>query len=278
MPVIYIDVLFLVNVFVNTFLILGVAVFMHLPLKPLRVGLGAAFGAVYSCTSFLDTYGLGESFVLRILCALFIMLLSFGLCSVVAAIKRTLCFTAITVITGMTLLALLYFTDMGIKLGGIIRNGIFYFDIPTLWLILCVTGSFCLIVIGKKLSDKAPERSFCMIKLSRLGKTVEITALVDTGNLLTDPLTGKKVIIAEADILSPLFNFDIANLCSGENLPDGFRLIPYSSIGTENGLLAAFVPDSTYVNHDLKKDFVTAVFDGRLSPVGDYHALIGPNL
>ncbi len=278
MPVVYMDVLFLVNLFVNTFLILGVAVIMRLKVNPILIGLGAGFGALYGCIVFLDTFGIGENFFVRMLCALGIVLISFGRCNIFSAVKRTLCFASITVVSGIGLLAFLYFTDMGIKLGGVIKNGVFYFDIPTLWLALCTAGEFCLIIVAKRISKNSIEPRLCLIKVSKLGKTVEFTALVDTGNMLRDPLTGKKVIIAEAEFLSPLFSFDLSEIDGAENLPEGFRLIPFSSIGTESGLLAAFVPDSIYVDRSLKKDFVTAVFCGRLSPRGDYHALIGPNL
>ena len=155
MPVVYMDVLFFVNLFVNTFLILGVGVIMRLKVNPLRVGLGASFGALYGCIAFLDTFGMGENFLVRMLCALGIVLISYGRCNIFSIVKRTLCFASITVITGISLLAFLYFTDMGIKLGGVIKNGIFYFDIPTLWLVLCVTGEFCLIILAKRISKNS---------------------------------------------------------------------------------------------------------------------------
>ena len=126
-----------------------VAVFLRLKAKPLPTILGAGLGALYGCIAFLDTFGLGESFLLRMVCALLIVLIVFGKCPIFAAFKRTLCFLGATVITGISLLALLYFTDMGIKLGGVIKNGIFYFDIPTIWLALCVTALFCLLIIFK---------------------------------------------------------------------------------------------------------------------------------
>ena len=71
---------------------------------------------------------------------------------------------------------------------------------------------------------------------------------------------------------------DFYNICKDDyqNLPLGFRLIPFSSIGEQNGLLPAFLPDEILVNGEKKCDLVVAVFKGSLSRAGDYNALISP--
>ena len=61
-------------------------------------------------------------------------------------------------------------------------------------------------------------------------------------------------------------------------MPEGFRLIPYNSIGKKDGLLVAFVPDLVEIDSKKANNIITAVFDGVLSSSGDYNALIGPNM
>ncbi len=279
MGTIYIDVLFFVNLIINTSLILCLGYILKLPLKTVRIILASAVGAIYSCLVFVGDFSALSSLVMRFLFACLIVVTAFGANGVFSVIKRSLIFILLTVAMGTLMLAFLYFSNMGIRLGGVIKNGVFYFDIPTHYIIFFSVGAYFLIVAFQKLIKRSTKRSFARIKLYRLGKAVELTALIDTGNMLTDPLTGRKVIIAEAKTLSPLFSFDIENMLSDEeNLPLGFRLIPYSSIGKKNGLLAAFVPDLVEIDAKKADNVITAVFDGVLSGRGDYNALIGPNL
>ena len=53
LPVVYIDVLLGVNLFVNYFLLLAVGRFLHLAVRRLRLLAGAAVGAVFSLSILL---------------------------------------------------------------------------------------------------------------------------------------------------------------------------------------------------------------------------------
>ena len=275
---IYIDVLFFVNLVINIFLIACCATVLKLSAKPLRMLTSAALGALYSCLSFVGDFGILSSVAMRICFALLITLTAFGLCSIGQLFKRCAVFFLLTVSFGIIALGVLYFSDIGLKLGGVIKNGVFYFNIPMWYIILCCMISYLVITLWEKLFKKRTSRSFAKVTLEHLGKKVELKALVDTGNMLRDPFSGKKVLIAEAKVISTLFDFDTDTILSGncENLPEGFRLIPFSSLGAPNGLLAAFVPDVISVESVTKSDIITAVFSGNLSQSGDYNALIGP--
>ncbi len=275
---IYIDILFLVNLAINTGIIMCTGYIMKLPRHALRILAAAAEGAAYSCLMFVCNLSAITSMAIRLCFAALMIVTAYGICSVRAILKRTAVFVLLTVAQGVAMLALLYFTKAGIRLGGVIKNGVFYFNIPAGYMVICSLGAYILIYLAEKLFKKTTARSFAKIKLRHLGKTVELKALIDTGNMLRDPLSGKKVLIAEAQKLTPLFEFDLKGISPVEpdGLPKGFRLIPFSSIGKESGLLAAFVPDVIEVENSEQKDIITAVFDGTLSHSGDYDALIGP--
>jgi len=277
---VYIDVLFFVNLAINISLIMCSGYILKLRVKGLRLFASAAAGAFYSCFIFIGNIDALYSLAMRIVVAAFMMLLAFGLCSVTALIKRIIVFLGSTLSLAVLMLCVLYFSDVGIRLGGVIKNGVFYFNIPTHYMLLCSISAYGIIYGLERFFKMTSARSFARVTLNHLGKTVELKALIDTGNMLRDPLSGRKVLIAQADKLSPLFDFDVENMFSDqkipENLPRGFRLIPYSSIGNQNGLMAAFVPDTVKVESIEKDDIITAVFCGCLSKSGDYNALISP--
>lgn len=112
------------------------------------------------------------------------------------------------------------------------------------------------------------------------GRTAVLRALVDSGNLLTDPLDGRSVVLADPAKLLPCLSPMLAHaLEHPESAPPEYarriRLIPAHS-ATGEGLLAAFAPDRLVIV--TKKDRVMANDLVALSPLGGtaggYDALI----
>ncbi|HKM42845.1 MAG TPA: sigma-E processing peptidase SpoIIGA [Limnochordia bacterium] len=128
------------------------------------------------------------------------------------------------------------------------------------------------------------------------GVQVQMTALVDTGNHLKDPLNRQSVIIVDKDALTNLLPASLTTIVSdlGEGIPEAIdhleeiaewqtrvRLIPFSSIGKSNGLLIGFRPDEVTIGgHTLPKYLqpTVAVHPYRLDPEGEYMALVPPIL
>lgn len=116
-----------------------------------------------------------------------------------------------------------------------------------------------------------------------------VNALVDTGNTLTDPVTGRPVMVAEGNRLSPLLPGEqildekalrdpvgtLERLAKGER-GRRFRLLPYQAVGVECGMLLALRLDDARVGAEDYGGILVAlspnpVSDGRAA----YSALIG---
>lgn len=129
------------------------------------------------------------------------------------------------------------------------------------------------------------------------GQGRRLTALIDTGNRLRDPLTGLPVVIVEHAALQPLLPpylhaavaameegdlSGVTRLLASERWSARFRVIPFSSIGRRHGLLIGFRPDAVrFVVGDrvvAAAACVVAVYAGPLDPDGAYQALIHPDL
>lgn len=118
----------------------------------------------------------------------------------------------------------------------------------------------------------------------RLGeRETELRALRDTGNSLTDPLTGAPVLVADPSALSPLFSPPLPELpadgteafrrLSGRGeLRGRLRLVPFSAVGTRRGMLPAFRADRVTVDGQETGHLIA------LSPTavgnGEYRAII----
>ncbi|MBQ7933678.1 MAG: sigma-E processing peptidase SpoIIGA [Lachnospiraceae bacterium] len=71
----------------------------------------------------------------------------------------------------------------------------------------------------------------CRVKLIRGMESVTVQAFVDTGNGLTEPISGKPVSVVEESILKDLWP---------DELPAA-RVIPYHAIGTKRGYLMGYL-------------------------------------
>ena len=158
-------------------------------------------------------------------------------------------------------------------------------------------------LIGKKwplfMRRRSAEHAFGVgLTISILGRQARVPAMVDTGNHLTDPLTGRPVIVVEYSALSDILPREFY---SGHDNQEGvrnlsalleslgsspwaarFRPIPFRSLGLDHGLLPGFRPDSVLIEQGEQflrtKDVVIAVCNRPLHEQGYYRALVNPVL
>lgn len=60
-----------------------------------------------------------------------------------------------------------------------------------------------------------------------------------------------------------------------------FKIIPFSSLGNDNGVLLGFKPNYIKIYSDeeyIKKDVIIGIYDGKLSKTNLYTSLIGLNV
>ncbi|OAT81795.1 hypothetical protein A6M21_10385 [Desulfotomaculum copahuensis] len=127
------------------------------------------------------------------------------------------------------------------------------------------------------------------------GRRVTVNALVDTGNSLTDPLTGEPVIVVEYDLLKDAFPEAVREVWEkgGEGVAllaglgatgwaSRFRLIPFRSLGQDNGLLVGVRPEAVEICRDGRvfkaKRVVVGVYRQQLDQCSAYRALVPPVL
>lgn len=84
------------------------------------------------------------------------------------------------------------------------------------------------------------ENGLCRVTLEAEGKKIEITALLDTGNTLVEPISGKPVSIVTRAVLDGLFE---------DGMPELFRVVPYSSIGKSRGILKCYEISKMWVEY-----------------------------
>lgn len=124
------------------------------------------------------------------------------------------------------------------------------------------------------------------------GCRVELEGMVDTGNSLREPLTGRPVVVVEEKALRPLLPPHVRALLERQkygaavmlglaesNWAKRFCLIPFRSLGRERGMLLGFRPDLVEVRHeDRHCRFREVVLGLYTRSLGNCQALVPPDL
>lgn len=297
MPIVYIDVLFAVNFLVNYLLLRVCCIFSGVKVYKLRIISGSIIGACYAVLVFFPDFSLTHSTVYKLLISMLIIAVSSPFFSFRSYIKTLLVFYAVSFAFGGCVLGIFYFSNVGARLGAVYSNGILYFNLP--WTILALSG--VVFYTSVKLFTTITKRNMNSKTLKKKlllyfkNNVVEVTALMDTGNSLVDPVDLSPVIIVEYKLLKNLFSNDIRNdldRIGNENIEwimsdvthKGLpvRLIPFTSLGKENGLLLGFVPDRVEISDDcgnrILDKCVIGIYEKQLSKDKSFGALLNPYL
>lgn len=269
MHVIYIDVLFFINFIMDYIVITALSEILKLEKKHRRFICGAVVGAVYSVCIFFVDIGFVLSIILKILISMLIIYISYFPKNLRQFLKYLLSFYTLNLLFGGGLFAGLYFTGIGSQLGSIVKNGVIYFNISVVYLILGSLIIYILLSIALKYIQNMHNRRFYNIEIGVDEKNITIRALVDTGNSLFEKSTGLPVIIAEEKEISKITDITTKKIF----------LIPFTALGTQNGVIMGFKPDYIRVIDERKYilDAIIGVYSGKLSKNEDYSALINPS-
>lgn len=139
---------------------------------------------------------------------------------------------------------------------------------------------------------KQMESFLTQARIEFRNKVVSLTALIDTGNTLKDPLSKKPVFVVELSRLITLLPEKLLDYymspkdMSLEELFMNLReevpliLVPFKSLGNEEGLILGFNPDLVIVQHptcdaELEVErIIIGIYNGKLSSDNEFSGLI----
>lgn len=252
METIYIDRLFVLNLIIDYFILLGTAKVCGVKLRRWRYGIGALLGALFAACSVLPDADYLSLAPIKLIFGIFMALIAFG--KEEKLLRCTVVFFAVSALFGGAIWAI------SLK-SGVSAAGAVYIPLSMPVLILSFGIIYALLSIVFRCTAKNAGRQILDVELYHMGRTVLLRALCDTGNSLIDPVTGDSVMIASASVLCKLIP-DCENI-SAENLQEfpryKFHLIPYRAVGTEGGLLPAFRPERISIDGRIRDDVLVAI-------------------
>ncbi|MCL2088904.1 MAG: sigma-E processing peptidase SpoIIGA [Oscillospiraceae bacterium] len=285
--VIYIDVLLIINLFVNYFLLAACAKLIHIKLRRMRMLLGAFAGSVSSLLILLPPFNFFLQLVVKITLAMLIIYIAFGITTFFSYLRTVIVFFGINFVFAGVMFAIWFFLPLGIYY----NNGLVYFNISAITLIVSTVTAYLLISLASRFISSAPANGETYtVNIDFMGSKTSMTSFLDTGNRLTDIFSGLPVVICGFDRIKCLIpeefhefvyspSAGVPESISSHKLYSKIRLIPYDAIGN-GGLIAAFKPDRFETVRENKTIAHNVLIGINPNPIanGEYDAILNYTL
>ncbi len=251
---VYLDLVVLLNFLVDWLLLCGSSKLCGYPTKQKRLVLAAVLGAAYAGLCLLPGWHFLAGGLWHLLALGAMGAIGFGLSK--GAMRRSVVFFLLSM-----------------ALGGL-ATGLGSGGIWTLALAAIGLWALCCLGFGGSIGS-----SYVPVTILHRGQRLQLTALVDTGNSLHDPLSGRPVLVAREEIAGKLLGLSAEQLRSpiqtmGSGACKGLRLIPYHAVGVSCGFLLAFSPEGVWIDGK-KTDHLVAFTPNKIGQGQAFEALAG---
>ena len=289
---IYVDVVLMENLIMNYIILLATGLILKIKIKHVRLILGSLLGAIYTIVAYTGFLKIYSSFILKIILSVIIVYIAYYPQSVKKLCKELLFFYLTSFVFGGAAFALIYIVKPQDIL---MKNGLFLGTYPLKTVILAAIVAFVVIITAFTIikSKMTKKDLIYKIEVKLNGKEIKTEALVDTGNMLKEPITNTPVVVIERSILYDVVPKEILNhledIIGGdfEKIPEEIKneyisklkLIPFSSLGKQNGMLIGIKPEYLKIikeeEIDVKENIILGIYDKSLTKKGEYRALMG---
>ena len=282
---VYADVLVALNILLTYILIVASRVVCKIPANKWAVMVASIVGGISSLIIFYDNVGVVFSCLYKIITGAIIVGIAFLPKGLKSFLKVFFSFIGVSFLFGGSMYAL----EITLHPKNIMfSNGTVYFDMSVTYLVVSVLVIYGVFLLADYLITKHNHKGGkCQLEITYNNASVNMTALIDTGNTLTDGLSGRAVIVAELSAVSPLFSREemlFFKKGSFENIPESlnkiFRLIPCKAV-TGESLLMAFLPDAVKITDKDKAyetSFCTVALTEKSLSQGEYKALLNTQI
>ena len=292
---IYLDIIFFENLIMNSIILYAASIILKLKPKFFRILISSAIGSIYSIILYITEMKIYSSIISKIILSIIMTYVAFNPQNVKKMWKQILIFYLTSFVFGGVALYLIYFLKPQDIL---MKNGMYVGEYALKVIMLGGIVAFVVIKISLKIIKTKinPKDMYCKIKIKLNEKEIETTAMVDTGNLVKEPITNTPVIIVESSLLYEILPKEILNNLEGvlsgdlSNIPQEvqdeyiskMRCIPFKSLGKENGMLLGIKSDEIEVlkedENKIIKNAIIGIYDKSLTKRGEYRALVGIDL
>ncbi|PWK04946.1 sigma-E processing peptidase SpoIIGA [Tumebacillus permanentifrigoris] len=299
MPVVYLDVIWVINLVLDGFILFVTAFLARRKVSGWRMIGASAIGASYALFLFFPALSMLLSFVCKVLFSVLMVWVAFRPKGVWEFGKLLgLFYLASFLMGGAAYATNGLFQNVSMKNGLVIVKGRIAWLQPST-LLLIVVGIPLVYWLGKSAWNslakaKHREHNFWQVEV-RIGDwQAQFTGLLDTGNALTDPLSRTPVMVVDGELLREALpaalteclekGADLASALGDFEFDEAWqarlRLVPYRGVGGMMGMLLCFRPDLVRITANGEEHVCRKVLVGLnpkpLAADGSYRAILHP--
>ena len=207
---IYIDVVLIENLIMNYIILFATGIILKNEINHIRIILASLLGATYSILAYTSALNIYSSLILKIILSVIIVYIAYNPQNVKQLWKDILIFYLTSFVFGGAAFALIYIVKPQDIL---MKNGLFLGTYPLKTIILGTIIAFIVIITAFKIVKTKITKNdmFCTVKIKVNKQEIETKAMIDTGNLLKEPITNTPVIVVEHTLLYESVTKEILN-------------------------------------------------------------------
>lgn len=292
---IYLDIILCENLLMNYIILFATYVIIKPKTKhpQIRMILSSLLGSIYAIIIYLNILSIYTNLLAKITLSVVMVYIAFAPPNVKQLLKQILIFYLVSFIFGGCTFALIYF----LKPENVeMKNGVFVGMYPIRVGLIAGVIAFIITQIAFKINKSKlnNKNTFIEIELYNKNKMTKARALLDSGNMLKEPISQKPVIVVEKTTLSKIIPEEVLDyiekIVGGDDQERNemqeylskIRMVPFMSLGKENGMLIGIRLDKIKINtEDIrleKENIIAGIYEKKLTKDNKYNALIGLNL
>lgn len=292
---IYLDIILCENLLMNYIILFATYVIIKPKTKhpQIRMILSSLLGSIYAIIIYLNILSIYTNLLAKITLSVVMVYIAFAPPNVKQLLKQILIFYLVSFIFGGCTIALIYF----LKPENVeMKNGVFVGMYPIRVGLIAGVIAFIITQIAFKINKSKlnNKNTFIEIELYNKNKMTKARALLDSGNMLKEPISQKPVIVVEKTTLSKIIPEEVLDyiekIVGGDDQEKNemqeylskIRMVPFMSLGKENGMLIGIRLDKIKINtEDIrleKENIIAGIYEKKLTKDNKYNALIGLNL
>ena len=251
----YVDIMLAIDFSMDFLALFICSVLLHLRLHKLRIILSASFGALYGVLQVLIDTSTLVTIIVSIFVAFLMILIAFPFKGISNVCFNTVIYVFVNTMLG-GIMSILY-SFLNRILGDVIENNSFEgkYGFARMFMIIALTAVAAMI-FSKMLCSKKDVHTV-EVRLKINDEVYAFTGMCDSGNLLTEPISGKKVILVS--------EFSKAGIEISKYNELLKKYIPYKNING-SGIIKGIVPKELLINGKSTNAIVATVknesFDG----------------
>lgn len=290
---IYLDIVFIENIIMNFIIIFTTGIVLKTTIKQWKMIIASGIGAIYTIAMYLNILPIYSNFFMKFILSVVIVYISFSPKKIKTLLKQLLIFYLISFVFGGCVFSLMFFISPKLAT---MKNGVFVGAYPLKIALIGGIVSFIVIQISFKIvKTKLTKKNVIYdIEINLNNNSINVKALLDTGNLLKEPITGSPVVVVERSKLYSIFPAvvldNLEKIIGGDtsvllgcndniNIISRFRMIPFTSLGKQNGLLLGIKVDyiNVVIEENIKKihNVIIGIYDKSFTKNEMYSAIFG---